>query len=154
MGERYKLDEQISINLLSLTFVLVKSKNHNYLAWKMTICMSIESIYKIDTVLVFVLLYQSKFRLHVVHFYRIFYPFHDDILIIKSILFVLLLKSYKCLKRQSEISDAVTCGYQSCSPYIATICRNTSFVFRYCCRLITIFRNPSIRIQLEMRISK
>ena len=31
MGKSYKLDEKIAVNMLSLTFVLVKSKNQNYL---------------------------------------------------------------------------------------------------------------------------
>ena len=38
MGKSYKLDKQISVNMLSLTLVLVKSKSQNYLAQKMRIC--------------------------------------------------------------------------------------------------------------------
>ena len=37
-GKHYKLDEQLSVNMLSLAMVLAKSKIQNYLAWKMTIC--------------------------------------------------------------------------------------------------------------------
>ena len=73
MGESYKHDEQISVNMLSLPFVLVKSKNQNYLAQKMTICIFVLLIYIyiyiyiIDMVLLFILLYQSNFFLHDVH---------------------------------------------------------------------------------------
>ena len=71
-----------AINLTNIV-VLVKTKNQNYWAQTMTICNLSFYIYIQDRyVLLLVLLYQSKFLLHVVHFYRICYPFHDDALIL------------------------------------------------------------------------
>ena len=63
---------------------------------------------KLDAVLLFVILYQSKFLLHVVHFYEICYLFHNTVLIVKSMLFVFLLKGLFCVKWQAEVSVALT----------------------------------------------
>ena len=40
---------------------------------------------------------KSKFLLHVGHFYRIRYPFHDDVLIVKKYAICAFLKCYYCL---------------------------------------------------------
>ena len=69
MGKTYKLDEQISVNMLSLTFVLVKSKYQNYLAQKMAIWTFVLLIYMV-LLLSFSML--SIFTESVTHFMMIF----------------------------------------------------------------------------------
>ena len=90
--------------------------------------------------LLFVLLYQSKLLLHVVHFYRICYQFQDNVPIVKSMFFALLLKRYYCLKWQAEVSVAMwRVAHHILQRYVA---------------ILRSFYNPCIRIQLEMRISE
>ena len=109
-------------------------------------------IFKIDKVPLFVILYRNKFLLHV-PFYRICYLFHDHILFLKRILYVLLLKHYNYFFSR-DVSVAVTWGYRSCLPFTEKICRNAPFVFNYCCRQITMFYNSSDWIHLELQISE
>ena len=88
-----QLDGQISVNMLPLTVVLVKSKKIRIIwhrKWQSVIC-PFNLYTKSVTYHVFFIPYRSKFLLHVVHFYRICY---DDILIVNGMLFVRLLKSF------------------------------------------------------------
>ena len=69
-------------------------------------------------------------------------------------LIMFLRKRYYCLKWNAEVSVEVTYGYHSCLPYIATIRRKTPLVFLLLLSAITIFCNPSVRIQQEMLVSE
>ena len=51
---------------------------------------------------------KASFRLRVVNVYRICYPFHDNVLVLNGMLFVLLLKRNHCLKWQAEVRIAMT----------------------------------------------
>ena len=83
----------------------------------------------------------------VIHIYRTWFAYAEDVLREKQVFHQFLLRRYDCFLGQAEVSISVALGYHSCQPHIAKLYRKTPLVFNY------YFQQKAL-IQVEAQISE